>query len=53
MYPAVLWNMAGWAMWGILVLAFRFVIERRRQIAEQENALHTLEASLVSSEDSQ
>ncbi|WP_263379234.1 cytochrome c biogenesis protein [Granulicella paludicola] len=31
MYPAVLWNMLAWAMWGGLVLGIRYVIERRRQ----------------------
>lgn len=44
--PAVLWNMAGWAMWGILILLFRFALERRRQLAEQEEALLAIEASL-------
>ena len=44
--PAVLWNMAGWAMWGILILLFRFALEHRRQLAEQEEALLTIEASL-------
>ena len=47
MYPAVLWNLAGWAMWGIFIMAFRFVIERRSQLAEQEYALRSLEASLA------
>jgi heme exporter protein C len=31
MVPAVLWNMAAWAMWGALILGVRYVIERRRQ----------------------
>ena len=31
MYPAVLWNMLAWAMWGGIVLGVRYVIERRRQ----------------------
>jgi heme exporter protein C len=59
MYPAVIFNIVGWLMWGIFVLAFRFLIERRRQIAEQENALRAIEASLedshhqANSEDSQ
>jgi heme exporter protein C len=44
--PAVLWNMAGWAMWGTLILFFRFALERRRQLAEQEAALVAIEASL-------
>ena len=46
LYPAFLWNVAGWAMWGIFILLFRFALERRRQLAEQENALRTIEASL-------
>jgi heme exporter protein C len=50
LYPAVLWNMAGWFMWGVFILAFRFVIERRRQLAEQEHALRTIEASLEDTE---
>ena len=45
-YPAVLWNLAGWAMWGILILTFRFALERRRQLNEQEEALRAIEASL-------
>jgi len=45
-YPAVFWSLAGWTMWGILVCAFRFALERRRQIAEQEAALDSLEATL-------
>lgn len=46
MWPAVLWNLAGWMMWGIFLLGFRFALERRRQLAEQEAALMALEASL-------
>lgn len=45
-YPAVLWNIAGWLMWGILIMIFRFALERRRQLAEQEAALQAIEASL-------
>ena len=33
-------------MWGVFIMGLRFVIERRRQLAEQENALRTIEASL-------
>lgn len=44
--PAVWWNLAGWAMWGFFVMFFRFALERRRQLAEQEAALKTIEASL-------
>ena len=39
MYPAVLWNLTAWAMWGAFVLGLRYAIERRRQrIAAVENA---------------
>jgi heme exporter protein C len=39
MYPAVLWNLTAWAMWGGFVLGLRYAIERRRQrIAAAENA---------------
>ena len=31
MLPAVLWNMAAWAMWGALLLGWRYALERRRQ----------------------
>lgn len=46
MVPAVLWNLAGWAMWGIFLIGLRFAVERRHQIAEQDAALLALEASL-------
>jgi len=46
MLPAFFWNLAGWAIWGIFILMFRFALERRRQIAEQEAALQAIEASL-------
>ena len=46
MYPAVLWNLAGWFMFGVFVMLFRFAIERRRQLNEQELALRAIEASL-------
>lgn len=45
-YPAVLWNLGGWTMWGVLILLFRFALERRRQLNEQEEALRAIEASL-------
>ncbi len=45
-YPAVLWNLAGWAMWGVFILLFRYALERRRQLNEQEEALRAIEASL-------
>lgn len=46
MLPAFLWNLLGWAMWGTIVMLFRFALERRRQIAEQDAALQVIEASL-------
>jgi heme exporter protein C len=46
MVPAVLWNLGGWAMFGIFLIGFRFALERRRQLAEQDAALLALEASL-------
>lgn len=46
MLPAFYWNIAAFAMWGIFIMFFRFALERRRQIAEQDAALSALEASL-------
>jgi heme exporter protein C len=46
MWPAFLFNLAGWAMWGTFIMLFRFALERRRQLAEQDNALTAIEASL-------
>ncbi len=46
MMTAFLWNWAGWAMWGVFIMLFRFALERRRQIAEQEAALLAIEATL-------
>jgi heme exporter protein C len=46
MWPAFLWNLGGWFLWGVFILLFRFALERRRQFAEQEDALQAIEASL-------
>jgi heme exporter protein C len=46
MMPAFVWNIIGWGLWGICILIFRFALERRRQLAEQEAALQAIEASL-------
>ena len=46
MMPAFVWNIIGWGIWGIFILAFRFALERRRQLTEQEAALQAIEASL-------
>jgi heme exporter protein C len=46
MRPAFWMNVLAWAMWGIFILAFRYVLERRRQESEQDEALLAIEASL-------
>jgi heme exporter protein C len=46
MYPAFVWNIVAWAMWGIFLLAMRYALERRRQACEQDAALKAIEASL-------
>ncbi|NYF81102.1 cytochrome c biogenesis protein CcsA [Granulicella arctica] len=46
MMPAFVWNIAAWAMWGIFITGYRYALERRRQIAEQDAALSAIEASL-------
>jgi heme exporter protein C len=46
MMPAFVWNIIGWGMWGIFIMGFRYALERRRQIAEQDAALSALESSL-------
>jgi heme exporter protein C len=46
MKPAFGWNVLAWAMWGVLLLALRYALERRRQEREQEAALQAIEASL-------
>ena len=46
MWPALLWNIAAWLAWGILLTSLRYGIERRRQLAEQRAALRALESTL-------
>jgi len=46
MYPAFIWNIVSWAMWGIFLVGFRYALERRRQAFEQDAALKAIEASL-------
>lgn len=46
MWPAFLWNLGGWFLWGTFILLFRYALERRRQLDEQEAALQAIEASL-------
>lgn len=42
MYPAFLWNVLAWFVWGCFILAFRIALERRRQRIEQQAALAAL-----------
>jgi heme exporter protein C len=45
MLPALFWNMAGWIMWGIMVVSFRYAAEIRAQRVEQKAAGAALEAA--------
>lgn len=46
MWPAVWWNLAGWFCWGVLLVALRYQLERKRQRIQQEVALRALEVDL-------
>ncbi|MEO6965161.1 MAG: cytochrome c biogenesis protein CcsA [Acidobacteriaceae bacterium] len=46
MMPAFLWNLAGWFCWGVLLVALRYQLERKRQKKEQASALAALEAGM-------
>jgi heme exporter protein C len=46
MKPAFFLNLAGWFIWGVLLVTLRYKLERRRQRIEQESALRALESSL-------
>ncbi len=39
-------NVLAWACWGLMILAFRYLLERRRQRAEQAATLRALEAGI-------
>jgi heme exporter protein C len=43
MAPAFGWNLLGWAMWGALILVFRYMLERRRQADEQDAILRAID----------
>jgi heme exporter protein C len=45
-YPAWEANILAWAMWGLLLIAMRYALERRRQEREQDAALKAIEDSL-------
>jgi heme exporter protein C len=40
-------NFLGWFLWGCFIVGLRYALERRRQIAEQEATLRSLEATLT------
>ena len=46
MWTAVLWNLAAWLSWGLLLVTIRYRMERKRQLIEQHAALRALEATL-------
>jgi heme exporter protein C len=46
MLPAVFWNLAAWAMWGALLLGWRYALERRRQQIAAAQALAFLSAEV-------
>lgn len=45
MMPALWWNLAGWTMWGIMVVSFRYAAEIRAQRAEHKAEVAALEAA--------
>jgi heme exporter protein C len=45
MWPAMLWNLAGWFIWGALLVVLRYKLERKRQRIKQEAALYALEVN--------
>lgn len=46
MVPAFVWNILGWAMWGVFILVLRYGLERRRQQVQQQIAMSALDAGL-------
>ena len=44
MYPALLWNIAGWFLWGFSLLGLRFLLERQRQHARELQALNAVDS---------
>jgi len=40
------WNVLAWFFWGVMILGFRFYVERRRQRVEQHAALRALDTNL-------
>lgn len=46
MMPAFLLNLAGWFVWGVVLVVLRYQLERKRQRAKEDAALRALEGSL-------
>jgi heme exporter protein C len=46
MMPAFIWNIIGWAMWGIFLLLFRYALERRHQESEHAAASKAIEGPM-------
>ena len=46
-WPAVWWNLAAWLAWGILILGFRFHVERQHQKIIAHQARQALEDTAV------
>ena len=44
-YPAFLWNLLGWVLWGTVVCYVRYLLERRRQRLHQTLLFGKLDAS--------
>ncbi len=47
MVPALVWNLVAWAMWGALLLGWRYALERRRQRHAAAEALAFLSADVA------
>ncbi len=45
--PAFYSNLLAWLCWGLVILAFRYALERRRQAIQQDLTLAALEATLT------
>jgi heme exporter protein C len=46
MWPAMLWNLAGWFIWGVMLVVLRYKLERKRQRVERKSAFDALDAEL-------
>ena len=47
MWPAVWWNLAAWLAWGVLLVALRYALERRRQANDQRLAFAATSGDLA------